>query len=66
MRDLGLLLKFRLAFSVVISAVAGYLLQHVLEERQAGLDGELAAAIKVHTDLDAGFVGVALNTGLTR
>ncbi|MEY3941386.1 MAG: hypothetical protein RIR07_272 [Bacteroidota bacterium] len=26
MRDLGLLLKFRLAFSVVISAVAGYLL----------------------------------------
>jgi len=46
--------------------VAGYLLQHMLEERQAGLDGELAAAIKVHTDLDAGFVGVALNTGLTR
>jgi len=43
--------------------MAGHLVQHVLQERQPGIQFALAGAIQIDGDLDLGFQGVALNSG---
>ena len=47
----------------VEEAVAGYQLQHVVEEAQAGGDGRLARAVEVEFDRDVGLPGLALDGG---
>ncbi len=41
------------------AAVLGDLLEHVIEEAEAGLDMDRQFAIQVHFDLDVGFLGLA-------
>ncbi len=41
------------------AAVLGDLLEHVIEEAEAGLDVDRRLAIQVHVDLDVGFLGLA-------
>ncbi|MNS74774.1 hypothetical protein D3C72_1082580 [compost metagenome] len=45
--------------------VGGYLIQHVIEEADAGGDLVAAALVQVHRHLDAGLLGVALHLGNT-
>ena len=47
------------------SAVLGELLQHVIEEADAGGNGHGRRGIQVHRDLDVGFLGLALDPGAT-
>ena len=47
----------------VDQAVAGDLVQHVVEEADAGLDPALAGAVEVDGDRDVGFLGFARDGG---
>ena len=47
----------------VDQAVAGDLVQHVVEEADAGLDSPLAGAVEVDGDRDVGFLGFARDGG---
>jgi len=47
----------------VDQAVPGYLLQHVLEERHAGIEACAPVPVQVDLDQDAGFQGGALHAG---
>ena len=43
----------------VDQAMASHLVQHVVEERQAGICVELAATVEIHRNLDLSFLGVS-------
>ena len=46
--------------------MAGNLIKHMIQKRNAGLAAKTAFAVEIDADVDLGFVGVTANRGNTR
>jgi len=63
-RVVGVDFKVAVGLDIEIDkAVAGYLIEHVIEKRQAAGEATFAASVEVYADRDLRFFGVTLYAG---